>query len=79
MKRLLNISPLWVPAILAAVMFTDTAISAGQPIVERTDREMCEEVAHELNDWYTSGDGTITKEEAHRIIDRCFRMFVDTK
>lgn len=36
-------------------------------------RELCDEVAHELNLVYL--DGKMSAEDAHAIIQRCFRTF----
>jgi hypothetical protein len=77
MKRLFNISPLWIPAILATVMFVGTAADAVQPIVDRNPQQMCEEVAYELN--IQVEEGMLDKEAAQKIIDRCYRIFVDSK
>ena len=74
----LPLSPLWVPAVIAAVMLIDTAIGAApQPIVDRNPRQMCEEVKHEL--LIQVEEGMIDRKDADRIIGRCFRIFVDAK
>ena len=40
---------------------------------QEPSRELCEEVAHELNLWFLEGE--IEADEAHAIIQRCFRTF----
>ena len=39
----------------------------------RTSAEMCEEVAHELNQQYVKQ--MITRERAQQIIDRCYHLY----
>ena len=39
----------------------------------RTGTELCEEVAHELNQQYV--EQMITRERAQQIIDRCYRLY----
>ena len=78
MKRLFNTSPLWIPAILAAVSIVATGFTtAPQPIVDRNPQQMCEEVAYELN--IQVEEGMLDKEAAQKIIDRCYRIFVHSK
>ncbi|QIN96652.1 hypothetical protein [Synechococcus phage S-N03] len=48
-----------------------------QPVVDRSNRVMCEEVAHELDQQYVAE--MITRERAQQIVDRCYRIFVDAK
>ena len=54
------------------------SIMFKQPVVERTNLQMCQEVEHEL---YIQVETTnlITRAEADRIIARCYRTFVDAK
>ena len=47
---------------------TSPALQPKEP-----DRIMCDEVAHEINDMYI--DGEISREDATRIIDRCYLLF----
>ena len=49
-----------------------------EPQIERTNTQMCDEVARELN-IQVETTNLITREEADRIIDRCYRTFVDAK
>ena len=51
------------------------AFKVDQPTVDRDNRQMCEQVAHELNEWYI--EGNISESKARAIIDRCFATFVD--
>ena len=39
----------------------------------RTGAELCEEVAHELNQQYV--EEMISRERAQQIIDRCYRLY----
>ena len=55
--------------LMAALLFA--AVPVQQP--PEPDRQMCEEVAHEINLWYI--EGNISREEADRIITRCFFLF----
>ena len=50
-------------------------IAPKQPSdVPRLPTELCEEVAHELNEQYV--EEMITRERAQQIIDRCYRLYV---
>ena len=40
---------------------------------ERSGDEMCAEVAHELNEQYV--EGMISREDAERIINRCYKLY----
>lgn len=39
----------------------------------RTGQEMCDEVAHELNEQYI--EGIVSRKRAQEIIDRCYRLY----
>ena len=39
----------------------------------RTGKEMCDEVAHELNEQYV--EGMVSRKRAQEIIDRCYRLY----
>ena len=69
-------APLWAFAAAVGVVFTLVGGSMPkQPSdTPRTPTELCEEVAHELNQQYV--EEMITREQAQRIIDRCYRVFV---
>ena len=54
-----------------AVIALSPMKSSKQPT--EPSRVLCEEVAHEINLWYQ--DGEISREEANRIIERCFNTF----
>jgi len=58
-------------AIIAFWTPQPTSDDSKQP--QDPPRDLCEEVAHELNLFYQ--DGHITETEARRIIDRCFATF----
>ena len=47
-------------------------LAAAQPEFEYP-AQMCEQVAHELNNQYV--DGYISRDKAISIIDRCFEQF----
>ena len=47
-------------------------LAAAQPDFEYP-AQMCEQVAHELNNQYV--DGYISRDKAITIIDRCFEQF----
>ena len=57
-------------SVAALLVATDHTLPKQPP---EPSRDLCEEVAHELNLWYL--EGNIEAEEAHRIIQRCFRTF----
>ena len=50
-------------------------LSKVELTVDRSDREMCEEVARELHIWYE--EGGISAEDVARIVDKCFATFVN--
>ena len=58
-------------ALIIASPMNDANSQEKQPT--EPSRPLCEEVAHELNLWYQ--DGEISREDATRIIDRCFATF----
>jgi len=58
-------------AVIAGYTPEETLEEDKQPVV--VPRNLCEEVAHEMNLFYL--DGHITEAEARRIIDRCFAIF----
>ena len=57
--------------ILAAAGLSRPVSFSRQP--QEPVRDICEEVAHELNLAYI--DGRIERSEAIRIIDRCFELY----
>ena len=58
-------------AILLLGLLSMAGPEANQP--PEPQREMCDEVAHELNSAYT--EGYVSREEADRIIKRCYFLF----
>lgn len=58
--------------IIAAASLSRPVTLSSQP--EYPNRDLCEEVAHELNDAFV--DGRISRSDATRIIDNCFETFV---
>lgn len=54
------------------------SIMFKQPVVERSNLQMCQEVAHELR-MQVETTNLISREDAEVIIARCYRTFVDAK
>jgi len=48
-----------------------------QPIVDRNPKQMCDEVAHEINIQVQMG--MMSESKGRQVIDRCYRIFVDSK
>ena len=62
-------------AVVASLAGANSIDTLKQPSnAPRTPTELCEEVAHELNQQYV--EGMISQERAKQIIDRCFRIYV---
>lgn len=57
-----------------ALLATGQVLPKIQP--EEPQRVLCDDIAEELNLWYQ--DGQIGREEADRIIGRCYRLYGDT-
>ena len=67
----LTFSLLALCASTAALLVATGHTMPKQP--QEPSRNLCEEVAHELNLWYQ--DGNISQTKAHRVIQRCFDTF----
>ena len=59
----------WALLLLTGVVALSIPARPIQP--KEPERDLCEHVAHELNLWYL--EGSITADEAHSIIQRCFK------
>lgn len=58
----------------AALLVATGKTMPSQPSdTPRTPLELCDEVAHELNQQYV--EDMITRERADQIIDRCYRLY----
>ena len=59
----------------AALLIATGKTMPNQPSdTPRTPTELCDEVAHELNQQYV--ESMVTRERANQIINRCYRIYV---
>lgn len=61
--------------VMMAVAVSIVSGATKQLEIDRTDRQICEEVRHELN--IQAQIGLISQEEANKISDRCFKTFTN--
>ena len=73
MDRLTVASVTFLAAALGIIAASPMPGSEQPSDTPRTGTEMCEEVAHELNQQYVKQ--MITRERAQEIIDRCYHLY----